>query len=281
MNAVLASAESDPRAPASRLAWLRAALAWLVLDPPEGLSLNAISAVLGRPDVSRTQIDQAVSEALSRRARQGMARTCRKNDSAAPPLIRPASRAFEPARVFAGPGAAVLWAAGGEPDAAEQRRRPRLVGLVTAALVDICPALAEAGQGTILVDTNLGVDVPATQAGGLVGRAPGEGEGVRLRQRDGLSRRGHAAAFCRRSPGLALADRREVDSGNDGVTINFHRSGPATVLVGEDARLVQRIAGAPVALGELGRELDRPIDALEETLRRLEAAGIVRLDLAG
>ena len=280
MNVAVASAESDPRAPASRLARLRAALAWLVLDPPEGLSLNAISAVLGRPDVSRTQIDQAVSEALADALGKAWPELAGKTVPA-PPAIRLASRAFEPARVFAGPGVAVLWAAGGEPDGAEQRRRPRLVGLVTAALVDICPALAEAGQGTILVDTNLGVDVPATRPEAL---------SVALRARakefvfdnetifldEGMRPRFAADLRVSLSPTVA-----RLDSGNDGVTVNFRRRSPPTVLVGEDARLVQRIAGAPVALGELGRELDRPIDAIEEALRRLEAAGIVRLDLTG
>ena len=73
----------------------------------------------------------------------------------------------------------------------------------------------------------------------------------------------------------------KVDAGEAGTSIDFDRNARKAVLAGEDAKLVERIARAPVALGELGREMDRPIDALEATLRRLEAAGIVRLDMAG
>ena len=184
--------------------------------------------------------------------------------------------------MFAGPGAGVLWAAGGEPDAAEQRRRPRLVGLVTAALVDICPALAEAGQGT---SSSTPISASTCRARGprrlsvaLRARAKEfvfDNETVFLDE--GMRPRFAAELRVYRSRRPSQGRQRQR-----GGTIDFRRQCAARRCW--PARMPgssQRIAGAPVALGELGREMDRPIDAIEETLRRLEAAGIVRLDMAG
>ena len=280
MNAVLASAESDPRAPASRLGWLRAALAWLALDPPEGLSLNAIKALLGRADVSRTQLDQTVSDALSDALGRAWPELGEREIEPLP-LFRAAVAPLENARMFAGPGAGVLWIAGGESERPDQPARRRLVRRVVAALVDGCTAAGAAGQGMFIVDANLGIDVPRTRAEALSvalrARAKDfvfENETVFLDQ----DMRPRFAGELRLSLSPAVV---KVDTGEAGTSIEFHRNARKAVLAGEDAKLVERIARAPVALGELGGEMDRPIDALEETLRRLEAAGIVRLDMAG
>jgi hypothetical protein len=279
MNALLASAESDTRSAASRLAWLRAALAWLAFDPPEGLSVGAISAVLGRHEVARTQLDQAVSEAIGDALGRAWPELGERSLET-PPVFRAGAGALENARMFAGPGAAVLWTAGADTDRPYQGPRLRLVGRVVAALVDVCTAVGAAGQGRIVVDTNLGIDVPRTRAEAL---------SVALRARatefvfdnetifldEGMRPRFAADLRVSLSPMVA-----RFDSGDERVGIDFRRRLPSTELLGDDAKLVQRIAGAAVTLGELGRELDRPIEALEEALRRLEAARILRLDLA-
>ena len=67
MNVLHAAAEKDPQSPAVRYAWLRAALAWLGIEPMEGLSRRAARAVLGRDVIARARLDIDVSEALRER----------------------------------------------------------------------------------------------------------------------------------------------------------------------------------------------------------------------
>ena len=242
--------------------------------------MNAINALLGRADVSRTQLDQTVSDALSDALGRAWPELGEREIEPLP-LFRAAAAPLRNARMFAGPGAGGVVDCGGETERPDQPARRRLVRRVVAALVDGCTAVGAAGHGTFIVDANLGIDVPRTRAEALSvalrARAKDfvfENETVFLDQ----DMRPRFAGELRVSLSPAVV---KVDAGEAGTSIDFHRNAPKAVLAGDDAKLVRADCRAPATLGELGGEMDRPIDALEETLRRLEVASIVRLDMAG
>src|SRR5205807_9942431 len=63
MNVLEVAGERDAQSPTVRLAWLRAGLAWLAIEPSEGLARSAMLAILGK-EVPRWQLDIDISDAL-------------------------------------------------------------------------------------------------------------------------------------------------------------------------------------------------------------------------
>ena len=119
--------------------------------------------MLGRDVIARARLDIDVSEAFASAL------------EAAWPDLAPASQASVPVfrgggqsparieRLLGGPGAAILWSAEAGEDPVYARPRMQLGRLLLGALATLCPRIAELTQGTIVIDTNLGVDLPRTR----------------------------------------------------------------------------------------------------------------------
>ncbi len=284
MNVLLALAELDGAGPEARQAWLRAALAWLAFEPVEALPLGAVEAVLGTPSIPRAQLDLRVSEALAEalgRAWPELAGTGEK-DQPAVAVVSSARAVARPARLIGGPGVAVLWspveAAGPLPSGPRQT----LLRYAGAGLRALCPADAAPASGTIVVDDNLGFDLPRTREEALsVALRAGVAE-VRFGEEkivlDGATRP-RIAADLRVGLSPIVADL----SGSDHeMTVRFRRHLAETTVTGRDADLVAPLKSrGRMPLGSLAVLFGTTLADTERQLRDLEARGIVRVEAEG
>jgi hypothetical protein len=279
LNALAAAAEADPRSEAAGQAWLRAALAWLALEPPEGLSRRALEIVLGRDDAQRSQLDLDISETLADALEAAWPDLPVSQRQRFPVVRGVAIGGPRPERVLAGPGAGILWSPSAEISAVYARPRQRLIRLVLAALASIAPAIGEVVTGTILIDANLGVDVPRSRDEALtVALRYGAGELVfgteTLFLDEGL--RPRLAADLRVA--LSPLVQRVVEDGNRRV-IRFRRHLPDRTLSPEEARIVSEFKeGASLTLAAMAVVRGESHAGTEAVLRPLEAERIVRLD---
>ena len=206
LNLLETAGERDPQAPSVRLAWLRAGLAWLAIEPSEGLSRTAMVAILGK-EVPRWQLDIDVSDVM------GGALEAAWPELAVPPRprlpgIRRADGRIAATMMFAGEGAGVLWSPAGGSGVANTRARQRLIRLVLAGLAVVQPRFAAIETGTVLIDTNLGIDIPRNRAEALERRVARRRRRIRLRRRYDHPRRRSPPALRRRSDRHHRADRR-------------------------------------------------------------------------
>jgi hypothetical protein len=158
--------------------------------------------------------------------------------------------------------------------------RARLVKLVIAALAEICPPFAKAEGGTVTVDTNLGVDVPASRE-----------EALSVALRTGMEEFTFAEEVTR----LDSAERarlsgdlevrlspivKDVADTAGTIAVTFKRYLPELRLSGAEARVVAHLrnggrnslAGLPMVAGISMSESDA-------VLRRLEPIRVVRADI--
>ncbi|HET7716286.1 MAG TPA: hypothetical protein VFK86_11725, partial [Bauldia sp.] len=298
MNVAVARAEDDPASPAARSAWLRAALAWLAFEPVEAFPVAAVDVVLGTVSVPKPHIDQAISEALLAAigGAAGDAAAANRAAGTLPAVRVSGGTAIAPDAAIGGPGVTVLCSRQRAEGQALSQPRETLLGVVWAALRELCPA-AE-GFGTILVDGNLGLDLPATrdQAVGLALRA-GVTEVLYGDERLAIdaATRPRLAADLRvgLSPTVAAivaaaADPGSAASGESGLIgapggallVRFRRHLAATTVSGSDADLLAHIRDrGRMPLGSLAVLQGMPLAETERLLRGLEARRIVRVDV--
>ncbi len=278
MNVLRAAAGREPQAPETQLCWLRAALAWLAVDPTEGLAHRTVVAVLGR-EVARAQLDLEISEALG----TALAAAWPKLDERGPghPVFRGLSGGAGSSRMFAAPGVGVLWMADSEPARIGLRPRLKLIGLVTAALRQAMPRLAGVQAGTVLVDTNLGKDIPATRGEALsVALRGGAGEFAFLDETVMLDEqlRPALAADLHLSLSPAVA---KIESEDGRQVATFRRPAVKRTLSDAEATAVGAVRGGTgLPLSAVAELLHKPLADAETILRALEAAQVVRLDVA-
>jgi hypothetical protein len=182
--------------------------------------------------------------------------------------------------MFAGSGAAILWTAESMVAPPPTLPRARLVKLVIAALAEICPPFAKAEGGTVTVDTNLGVDVPASRE-----------EALSVALRTGIEEFTFAEEVTR----LDSAERarlsgdlevrlspivKDVADTAGTIAVTFKRYLPELRLSGAEARVVAHLrnggrnslAGLPMVAGISMSESDA-------VLRRLEPIRVIRADI--
>ncbi len=279
MNALLAGAELERQSRPAQLAWLRAALAWLAVEPPEALSASAVGTILGVRKYTRRQLDLDISEAIAERIAAAWPEgTASRADEY--PAVRAATETMRPRRSFGGPGASILWLdpAGAAP--AYIRPRLTLVRLVQGAVATLCPAFSQLGGGTILVDHNLGLDIPATREQALT---------VALRTRVETAVYGEEtvaldpASRIRLTGGLIVGLSPAVlavEGGDDRLTLRFRRRLAPATLTGREAEAVAPLRdGAYMPLGSLAVILGKTAVDAERLYRGLEALAIVRVDV--
>jgi hypothetical protein len=282
MNFLRAKAEGAPTSPTAAACRLRAGLVWLCHEPREGLGRDAVEAILGADKADRPGIENEISAALA----DALAESWPQITSALAervPAVCPISNlpAMAPRRLYAGPGAAGLWTSDTIAMPAPAPSRAWLTKLVCAVLEKICPPFAAVDGGTISTDTNLGIDVPASRDEAL-------SVALRLGVEDlyfGEERTRLDPGTCERLSGDLEVRLSPIVSAatvsGDGLIVTFKRSLPEAVLFDEEARLI-----APLCKGERFRLRTlpivtdgRPLAEVETSLRRLEAARIVRLDV--
>jgi hypothetical protein len=280
MNFLRARAEPDRTSEAAAACWLRAGLAWLCHEPREGLGRDAAEAILGADKLAWPRIDSEISTVLADALAEA-----RPDVAGAPPGrvpgVCPAAliAKMAPRRMYAGPGAAILWSA--DTVAAPPPPRARLIRLICAALGKMCPPFVAVNGGTIAADANIGIDIPATRAEALsVALRLGVEDfcyGDERLRLDGAMRESLAGDL---EVALSPAVRAVTESG-DGLFVAFRRYRPGIVLFDEDARLVVPLRnGDRFRLKTLPIVADgRPTDKLMAALRRLEAAHVVRADV--
>jgi hypothetical protein len=290
MNVALARAAEDPAALRAIGAWLRAALAWLAFEPVEALPVATVETVLGTLSVAKTQLDQAVSDALAsaiERAAPALAGTV-DSDAPIPAIRRSGVYGLAPEKLVAGAGAAVLWTgtkAQGQPPAPS---RARLIRLVRAALYEAAPAAGLDREGTILVDDDAGMDVPATREAALaVALRAGVPEAWLGKERVPIDSavRPRLAADLRvgLSPAVAAieGDAKAAASGG-ALTVRFRRHLADTTVSGREAQILAPVRDrGRMPLGSLAVLLGMPLAETERLLRDLEARRIVRVEVEG
>jgi hypothetical protein len=278
MNVLAAAGVEDAGSATARLALLRAGLVWLALEPSEGLARSAMVAILGR-EAPRWQLDTEISDALGQAleaAWPDLVPTARQRL----PAIRAADPRLVAAAMLAGEGAAVLWSPEGGNGAANTRARHHLIRLVLAGLATLQPQVEGLDGGTVLVDTNLGIDIPRTRAEAL-------GAALRARARDfrfaadaitlddELRPRFAADLQVRLAPIVAA-----IEEGPDGAVAVFHRHLRPRKLLPAELSLVApcREATAGVTLAALATRLGKSLADAEADARNLERDGVIRLD---
>jgi hypothetical protein len=277
MNLLEAAGERDPQSPTVRLAWLRAGLAWLAIEPSEGLSRTAMVAILGK-EVPRWQLDIDVSDVMGTAldaAWPELATSSRQRF----PNIRRADGRYAPTMMFAGEGAGVAWSPAGGSGVANTRARQRLIRLVLAGLAVAQPRFAEIESGTVLVDANLGIDIPRNRAEAL---------SVALRSRarefvfgadtitldEDLRPRFAGDLTATIAPIVAALDERE-----DAAQAFFHRHLPPRPLSETDLKILAPLRDRKgFALSALAEHLGKSLADAEPEVRRLEADRVIRLD---
>jgi len=277
MNLLEAMGERDAQSPSVRLAWLRAGLAWLAIEPPESLAQSAMLAVLGK-EVPRWQLDIDVSDALGHAldaAWPELASSSRQKF----PGIRHADERSVPTMMLAGEGAGVLWSPAGGSGIANTRARQHLIRLVLAGLATLQPRLAEIGSGTVLIDTNLGIDIPRSRAEALsVALRSGARELVfaadTITLDEDLRPRFAADLTAAIAPIVAAIEDREDDP-----CVIFHRHLPPRILSPAEVRAIAPLRDRKgFALAALAEDLGKSLAEAEAEARRLEADRLIRLD---
>jgi hypothetical protein len=280
MNALLARNEGEG-SPAARLAWLRAALAWLAFEPPEALPAAAVEAILGEAEVApgriETLVGEALCEALGGASGGG---TARPSPREATMEVRSARAALAiPERLIGGAGAAVLWSGDMGKGYLAYPLRDRLIAIVMAALREIAPGIALVEGGAILVDLNSGLDIPRTRAEALsaalragVGKAVFGEETILL---DAPNRPRLAAELkVTLSPLVAT-----IEGPDQAMTVRFRGRLPEAAVTGLDAELLAPVRErGKIPLGTVAVLCGKPLVETERLLRDLEARRIVRLE---
>lgn len=280
MNVLQANAEKDARSPAARLAWLRAALAWLAVEPSEGLARGAMIAVLGSDKAARAQLDFDMSEAIAGALDNAWAGLSTLGRDKTPLFRAVGGSTPKPAKVVGGPGAAVGWTPKIDADPLYVRPRVQLVRLVLAALAELSPQAAAISGGTVLVDTNLGFDIPRTREAALsAALRSGADEfayGIDTIRLDEAIRPRLAADL---RTGLSPIVHT-ITGDNARTTVTFRRHLAPLSLTGADARLLVPFRDhSRLTLSSVAELLGlSPADA-EAALRRLEVQHIIRLDI--
>jgi hypothetical protein len=264
-----------------RLAWLRAGLAWLAIEPSEGLARSAVLAILGK-EVPRWQLDIDISDAIGHALEAAWPELAGSARQRFPVIRQSAPLADDraaPTMMLAGEGAGVLWSSAGGSGVANTRARQHLVRLVLAGLATLQPRIGEIESGTLLVDTNLGIDIPRSRAEAL---------SVALRSRarnfvfaadtitldDDLRPRFAGDLTATIGPLVAgIADHE------DGSEVMFHRQLPPRFLSPAEVRVIEPLRHRQgFALSALAEDLGKGLAEAEMEARRLEAARVIRLD---
>ncbi|MCB1485884.1 MAG: hypothetical protein KDJ88_00330 [Bauldia sp.] len=280
MNVRLALAGSEATAPAARLAWLRAALAWLAFDPPEAAPDGVVRALLGdRDDHVRARFDIDISDAIADRLEAAW-----PDLKAVPGGEYPAVRAMaaddRPRRMVGGPGAVIGMAEASSVSPVYVRARVRLLRLAEAALATLCPAFPRSAGGVWLVDANLGLDIPATREEALSAALRTRTDelvfGEETIALDAGARTRHIGRLVAgRAPAVI-----SIAASDGGELCRFGRHRPDVALTAEQTETLAPLLDNPrMALGPLAVILGRTASDTERRLREVEALGPIRLDI--
>lgn len=280
MNVLRGKAAADQTAETARTYWLKAALAWLSLEPREGLGRDATELILGTDKVAGSQLDSEVSAVLADALADSWPEI-EETSSGRLPDVCPASALPTGSRhMYAGPGAAILWTNDARTMPPSTPPRARLRGLVCAAIARICPPFSIVGGGMMAADANLGMNIPGTRDEAL-------SVALRLGVEDfcfGEERLRLGAEERRRLAGQCEVRLSPIVSGiaetADGLIIGFRRYLPKLVLSEADARLIEPLRnGARIRLMTLPIVADGETMAAEARLRDLEARHVVRVEV--
>lgn len=280
MNVLRGKAEPDQTSEASRTYWLKAALAWLSLEPREGLGRDATELILGSDKVTRSQLDGEVSSVLAEALAHSWPEIEETTSGRLPDICPAAALPTGSRHMYAGPGAAILWTNATRIMPLSTPPRVRLRSLVCAALARICPPFSIVGGGMIAADENLGIDIPGTRDEAL-------SVALRLGVEDfcfGDERLRLGAEERRRLTGQCDVRLSPIVSGiaetADGLVVSFKRYLPKVLLSGTDARLIEPLrAGARIRLMTLPIVADGQSTAAEARLRDLESRRVVRIEV--
>ncbi len=226
----------------------------------------------------RSRLDLDISDAIADRLAEGWPDLAPRKEGDYP-AVHALTEGAKPRTLFGGPGASVLWLDSSGRPPVYVRPRVRLVRLVTAALASLCPSFPGLDSGTVFVDQNAGLDVPATREEALsvalrarVEEAIFGSEAIRL---DALSRsRLLGGLVVRLSPAVS-----SVEGDDESLALGFRRHRDNTTLTGAQAEMVAPLRdGAHMLLGSLAVLLGETTVNAERLYRGLEALGIVRVD---
>lgn len=216
--------------------WLRAAFAWLALEPVEALSIRAVRALFGMTPIPPARIDAAGSALIAARL------------EAAWPAVAPIALDTLPQVLLSDD--VPCWsidgmvAIDGVAIGRSQRHRPMLPrARATLTLASRAFAILTAGQGTPadiaagswIIDAATGCDVRADAV-----------DQAASRWRHGLI---NDATDLRVGIGPAI---RSAKAGARGITLRFNRHRPPITLTGDEAAIFRKVAtDGPVAIIDL------------------------------
>ena len=279
MNVERARIADDPASEAARAAWLRAAFAWLAFEPFEAFPASAVGSVLGTTSVPRGQIDQAISETITRALAQWPPGEKTVADELLPAVHFRRSGIADPERIIGGPGIAVLWSR--QMDwVPPSPFRQQLLAVAWSLFRQSFPD-SEAREGTVVVDDNLGDDLPATREAALaaalrlnVPEVRFGGERIVL----DATNRPRLATDLRIGLSPAVSG---LSGPNDAPVVRFRRRFPEITVTGEEAAAIGPLRdGGRMPLGTLSVLMGRPLAETERLMRGLEAKRVVRIELA-
>ena len=279
MNVQHARLEDDPASEAARAAWLRAAFAWLAFEPFEAFPTPAVESVLGTTSVPRGQLDQSISETITRALGQWGPGEKTAAEELLPAVHFRRSGIADPERMIGGPGVSLLWSR--QMDwVPPSPFRQQLLAAAWSMFRQLFPE-GEAREGTIVVDDNLGDDLPATREAAL-------GAALRLgvpEVRFGTER---IVLDATNRPRLATDLRIGLSPAVSGLSgpgeapvVRFRRHFADLTVTGEEAVAVGALGeGGRMPLGTLSVLMGRPLAETERLMRVLEAKRVVRVELA-
>ncbi|MCB1497407.1 MAG: hypothetical protein KDJ86_16630 [Bauldia sp.] len=280
MNILAALGEEEAAGPAARPAWLRAALAWLAFDPPEAAPAGVVRALFGeRGDHGRSALDMDLCEEMADRMMAAWPEL-KAELGGEYPEIRAIDATIRPRRLIGGPGAVIGWVESSKVAPVYVRSRIRLLRLAAAALATLCPSFPGLAGGVYLVDSNLGLDIPATREAALSAALRARADELVFGEETIALDPGARARQAGRLVVSAAPAVTVIGPLDAGMVCRFARHRPEVALTPEQAETIAPLLDNPrMALGPLAVMLGKTVTETERLLRGLEALGVVRLDI--
>lgn len=248
---------------------LRAALIWLSLDPPQSLSIRA-RQTLTFEEIPFDLIDAKISGLIHEMLAEHWPDALSGDETATFTFATVDSSDVPEGAIAVGQHQLCLVVAPHKPHSSPMpAERQRLAGTVTRILRQVFTHLQTTGQARILLNLDVGQDIPQGRPGLLTMMARcGLRNGVWNDEEFTLPR------TCALLVGLAPGVRHIRKN-----VVTFQRSRPSARLTDIQARLVQEIGGGPELLKTLAKSIGHEPRALLSMCRDLERNHIVKFEV--
>ena len=256
---------------------LRAALIWLALDPPESISIRAQQALTFKP-LKFQHIEPELSGAILERLSAGWPDVACDPSGRAFDFAAVSSLEVPPGSVALGhPELCLFWAPSERPPQFASDQRRRLATLVSGILRAIFPMSDAVDQGRVLLNFDVGQDLPAGRSGLLAMMARCQisdgvwnGQPLTFAFTDADHPTEHVIKISLAAGVLDVSDK----------DVTFRRSLAPRRLSVAECGIVAGLINGPVSHDNLATQLGRPTQQVVWQCRQLENDHVVRIEVA-